>query len=180
MHDLGLLTLRLALGGLLAGHGAQKLFGAFEGEGPEATGEFMEQLGFRPGEQWAITAGLGELTGGALTTLGLASPIGPITTLAPMVVAWVRAHGDKPIWAQRGGGELPATNIAIACALALTGPGRLSVDRIFGIRVPTVVSVLAAAAVTAGIASAMSQPRPAAQPEPQRQPQTAAEPTPTT
>jgi putative oxidoreductase len=172
MHDLGLLTLRLALGGLLAGHGAQKLFGAFEGEGPEATGEFMEQLGFRPGEQWAITAGLGELTGGALTTLGLASPIGPITTLAPMVVAWVRAHGDKPIWAQRGGGELPATNIAIACALA--------VDRIFGIRVPTVVSVLAAAAVTAGIASAMSQPRPAAQPEPQRQPQTAAEPTPTT
>ncbi|TMD43848.1 MAG: DoxX family protein, partial [Chloroflexi bacterium] len=30
-RDLGLLVLRLAVGGLLAGHGSQKLFGWFEG-----------------------------------------------------------------------------------------------------------------------------------------------------
>src|SRR5918999_5393958 len=94
----GLFMLRATAGGLLAGHGAQKLFGAFDGEGPEGTGQFMEKLGLRPGEQWAITAGLGELAGGLLTTLGFLHPIGPITSIAPMAVAWARAHGDKPIW----------------------------------------------------------------------------------
>jgi putative oxidoreductase len=172
MRDLGLLTLRLTLGGLLAGHGAQKLFGAFEGEGPEGTGKFMERLGLRPGEQWAITAGLGELAGGALTTLGFLNPVGPITTLGPMVVAWRRAHGDKPIWAQQGGGELAATNIAIACALILIGPGRLSLDRAFGIRLPAVVGVLTAAGVAAGIASAMSQPQPPQPQQPKAEPAT--------
>ncbi len=42
MRDLGLLILRLTLGGLLAGHGAQKLFGMFEGHGIEGTGGFFE------------------------------------------------------------------------------------------------------------------------------------------
>jgi putative oxidoreductase len=176
MQDLGILTLRLTVGGLLAGHGSQKLFGAFDGGGPEGTGKFMEQLGLRPGEQWAITAGLGEMVGGVLTTLGFLHPVGPITSLAPMAVAWARAHGDKPIWAQQGGGELPATNIAIASALLLTGPGRFSLDHLFGIRLPTVISVLVAAGVAAGVASVLTQPAPPAQPKPQ---ESAVEPAPT-
>src|SRR5439155_1107086 len=80
------------------GHGAQKLFGLFEGHGPEGTGFFFEKLGLRPGKQWAITAGLGETGGGLLTLLGFLQPVGPITTLAPMIVAWGRAHWGKPIW----------------------------------------------------------------------------------
>ena len=39
--DLGLLLLRLVIGGLLVGHGAQKLFGAFGGHGLEGTGGFF-------------------------------------------------------------------------------------------------------------------------------------------
>src|SRR4051794_32593725 len=128
MRDLGLLALRCTLGGLLAGHGSQKLFGAFEGHGIEGTGKFMEQLGLQPGEQWALTAGLGEFAGGMLTTLGFLHPIGPIMTLAPMSVALGRAHWGKPIWITSGGGELPLTNIVIASALILTGPGKLSLD----------------------------------------------------
>jgi putative oxidoreductase len=176
MRDLGLLILRLSVGGFLAAHGSQKLFGTFEGGGPEGTGKFMEQLGFRPGEQWAITAGLGEFAGGMLTCLGFLSPIGPLAGIGPMLVAWFRAHGDKPIFAQQGGGELPVTNIAIASALALTGPGRLSVDRLFGIRLPAVFTVLAAAGVAAGVMSALSQPRPSQQAQPA--PEQATEPEP--
>ena len=44
---LGLSLLRLILGGLYIGHGAQKLFGSFGGHGPDATGAIFESLGLR-------------------------------------------------------------------------------------------------------------------------------------
>ena len=179
MRDLGILILRLTLGGLLAGHGAQKLFGLFEGHGPEGTGQFLEGMGLQPGKQWAITAGLGEMGGGILTALGFLHPVGPITTLAPMVVAWGRAHWGKPIWITSGGAELPATNIAIALALALIGPGRFSLDRMFGIRAHPALAMLVSAGVAAGSLIALSQPRPEPQ-QPQQQPQAQPEPSATT
>ena len=50
MHDLGYLVLRCTMGGLLTGHGAQKLFGWFEGHGLEGTGGFFETaLGLHQG-----------------------------------------------------------------------------------------------------------------------------------
>src|SRR5207245_5216835 len=42
MRDLGLLVLRLTVGGLLAGHGAQKLFGWFGGFGLKGTAGWVE------------------------------------------------------------------------------------------------------------------------------------------
>ena len=47
--DAGLLIVRLVVGLTMAAHGAQKLFGWFGGYGLTGTGNFMEQLGFRPG-----------------------------------------------------------------------------------------------------------------------------------
>src|SRR4051794_9415166 len=134
MKDLGLLALRLVLGGLLTGHGAQKLFGVFDGHGLEGTGDFFEsKLGLEPGREWALAAGLGEFGGGLCTALGFLHPLGPISTIAPMIVAWRRAHAGKPIWTQSGGPELPLTNIGIATALTLIGPGRVSLDHMLGI-----------------------------------------------
>ena len=49
MGNLAALVLRAVLGLLLAGHGSQKLFGWFDGPGPEGTSGFMEMLGLRPG-----------------------------------------------------------------------------------------------------------------------------------
>jgi len=172
MRDLGLLILRMTMGGLLVGHGAQKLFGLFEGHGPEGTGFFFEKLGLRPGKQWAITAGLGETGGGLLTLLGFLQPVGPITTLAPMIVAWGRAHWGKPIWVTSGGGELPLTNMAIALALTLMGPGKYSLDRMLGIRAHPALAMLVSAGVAAGSLIALSQPRPEPQQAPQPQPRT--------
>src|SRR5919201_1225803 len=83
MQDVGLLLLRLTVGGLLAGHGGQKLFGWFSGPGLEGVGGMMEKLGLQPGQRWATIAGCGELGGGLCTALGFMHPVGPISMLAP-------------------------------------------------------------------------------------------------
>ena len=155
MTSFALLLLRAVTGGFLAGHGAQKLFGAFGGRGPEGTARNFEKIGIEPAREWAEIAGATELTGGALTALGLLSPAGPVVSIAPMIVAWRKQHGDKPIWVNQGGAELPATNIAIASALALAGPGALSFDRLFGVRMPWWLSCLVIAATALGVVIAL-------------------------
>src|SRR5437879_3444286 len=169
MIDLALLVLRLATGGLVAGHGAQKLFGWFQGHGLEGTAGFMEKLGLRPGRFQAGLAGATEVGSGMLTAAGLGGPIGPIAMLAPLTVASRTAHRGRPLWATHGGPELAVSYAASATALALAGPGRYSADRLLRIRVPWQIAVVTAA-VTAGavawtILEAQPQP-PAEQPEP--------------
>ncbi len=182
MIDLGLLVPRLVTGPLLAGHGAQKLFGWFGGPGLEGTAAWLESLGFRPRRLWAPVAGLTELLGGILTTLGLFHPLGPLVVYAPMAMAIARVHWGKPIWVASGGAELPVTNMAIATSQALTGPGKFSADYRLGIRVPGVVSLIAGMGVAAGIAYGVattyrppSPPRPTPQQTPREESLTAAE-----
>lgn len=155
MRDLGLLILRMGAGGLLAGHGAQKLFGWFGGHGLQGTGGWLESIGLKPGARWAVAAGGGEFGSGLLTALGLFNPLGPIALIAPMAVATGKVHWNKPIWVSEGGAELPAMNTLVGVALALTGPGRYSLDRMFGIRLPMAFSLLAAGAVAAGAVAAL-------------------------
>ncbi len=161
MRDLGLLILRLTVGGLLSGHGSQKSFGWFGGFGLQGTAGWLESLGMKPGTPWAIGASASEFGGGVLTALGFLYPLGPISTMAAMSMAIAKAHWGKPIWVSEGGAELPVTNIATALALALTGPGRFSLDYVLGIRVPRVVvalfSMAEAGLVIVGI---MSRPTP--------------------
>jgi putative oxidoreductase len=147
MGDLAALLLRLVLGGLLAGHGAQKLFGWFSGPGPEGTAGFMEMLGLKPGRPWAYLAGLSEFGGGVLTTLGLLNPVGPVSVIGSMAMATRKAHWGRPIWVTEGGAELPVLNITASTALILNGPGKYSLDRLFGIRLPAWIAPLGLAIV---------------------------------
>src|SRR4051794_882625 len=149
MTDLALLLLRVVTGGLLMGHGAQKLFGSFGGHGLAGTGQWLESIGLRPGKAWASGAGAGEFGGGLLTVLGLGGPIGPIMTTSAMKMATFKAHAGKPIWVTEGGAELPVVNIAGSTALLLTGPGRYALARLFGIKVPRWLSALVMIGATA-------------------------------
>jgi putative oxidoreductase len=162
MLDLALLVLRLVTGGLLVGHGSQKLFGWFGGHGLRGTAGWLESIGLRPGRPWAIVAGLAEFGGGLLMALGLLSPLGSVGVIAAMTTAWRLAHAGKPIWVTSGGAELPLTNIAVALAVALAGPGAWSLDAALGLRVPSALTAVAAAGAAVGVAAtAWSRPAPA-------------------
>jgi putative oxidoreductase len=136
------LIVRLAQGSLMAGHGAQKLFGSFGGPGLEGTSGFMEMLGMRPGRPWAYMAGLSEFGGGLLTALGLLNPLGPLGIIGSMSMATRKAHRGKPVWVTEGGAELPLLNIAVSTALMIREPDRYSLDRVLGIRLPAWVGPL--------------------------------------
>jgi putative oxidoreductase len=127
---------RVVQGTLMAGHGAQKLFGSFGGPGLEGTSGFMEMLGMRPGRPWAYVAGLSEFGGGVLTALGLLKPLGPLGIIGSMAMATRKAHWDKPIWVTEGGAELPVLNMAISTALMVREPDAYSLDRVLGLRLP--------------------------------------------
>src|SRR5258708_28043737 len=86
-RDLGLLALRVAVGGALFAHGAQKLFGWFGGAGLERTGATFERFGFRPGKLNAIAASLGEAGGGALLPVRLGTPGARAAGAGPMIAA---------------------------------------------------------------------------------------------
>ena len=147
VNDLAPFIVRLAQGSLMAGHGAQKLFGAFNGPGLEGTSGFMEMLGLRPGRPWAFMAGLSEFGGGVLTALGLLNPLGPLGIIASMSMATTKAHWGKPIWVTEGGAELPVLNLAVSTALMLREPDKYSLDRVLGVRLPVWVAPLGLAGI---------------------------------
>ena len=149
--DLGLLFLRLVLGVLLAGHGSQKLFGAFGGYGLDGTGGFFASIGFRPGKPMAAVAGLSELGAGVLLVLGLATPLAGAAVIGTMLVAG-STHAAKGLWVQNGGYELPLVYSSLGAALALTGAGAYSLDALLGLNATLPISL---GAIALGLVSGL-------------------------
>ncbi|MCM3724642.1 DoxX family protein [Neobacillus cucumis] len=128
MINLGLLIIRLVVGALFIGHGAQKLFGWFGGYGLKGTGGWFDSIGMKPGITMALMAGLAELVGGILFALGLLTPLAGIIIAGTMVMAIVKVHAPNGLWATANGYEYNLTLLAIAIAIALIGPGQYAVD----------------------------------------------------
>lgn len=124
--DLGLLVLRVVFGGLFAVHGAQKLFGWFGGRGLDATIEGFDKMGYNPGALFGTLAGLTEFVGGLALLAGLFTPLAAAAILGTMVNAIYIKLGDGLLGS--GGYELALLYAVPAITLALTGPGRLSLD----------------------------------------------------
>ena len=126
--DIGPTLFRGVAGPLFIGHGSQKLWGKFGGHGIEGTGGAFEQLGLRPGERHAKAAGIAEVTGGTLLTLGALTPLAATLVSSTMVTAIRKVHWKQGPWNTEGGWEFPAMIIAAMAALADRGPGSPSVD----------------------------------------------------
>ena len=126
--NLGLLILRLVVGLLFVGHGAQKLFGIWGGHGLAGTAGFFENIGLKPGRLHAAAAGVMEFGGGALLALGLFTPFASVALIAVMTAAVVSVHFPKGLWVTNGGYEYNLVLGSVAFALAAHRRGQL-VDR---------------------------------------------------
>lgn len=124
--DLGLLVLRLAVGGIFVAHGLQHLFGLFHGIGRVGFEHFLATGGYHYPHVLAYVAGGTELAGGALLALGLFTPLaaaGLLAVMANVVVLKWRLGFFLP------GYEFELLLGAAAFALLFAGPGRVSLDR---------------------------------------------------
>ena len=131
--NLGLLILRVIGGLTLAAHGAQKLFGWFEGPGLTKLSQGFEKQGFKPAWLWVCLVILGELGGGLSVAFGFLTPLGAAGMFAAMFMAIFKSHWKNGFWNSKRGLEFPLQLLAIGVAIGLIGPGSYSLDALFGI-----------------------------------------------
>ncbi|WP_329041708.1 DoxX family membrane protein [Streptomyces sp. NBC_00178] len=152
-YDGGLLLLRLAVGLTVAAHGTQKLFGWFGGGGLEGTGQFFTMSGYPSGTTMALIAGLSETLGGLGLVTGLLTPLAGAAVLGTMINALAVKWGGG-FFAPEGV-EYELLLAVAAAGLALTGPGRLAVDRFLPVlrahRLAHGVAAVVLGAVAAGL-----------------------------
>lgn len=123
--DVAALLLRLVLGLMLITHGMNKVAGA---GGLTGTAGWFEALGLRPGIMHARAAAANEIGAGALLTLGLLTPLAVAGFVGLMVVAAFTDHRGKGFFVFKGGWEYVAVVGGAAVAVAVLGPGSVSLD----------------------------------------------------
>ncbi|MEU4098997.1 DoxX family protein [Streptomyces sp. NPDC026673] len=129
--DCGLLLIRLTFGVVMAGHGLQKLFGWFDGQGLAGTAKGFEMLGYSPGKVFAAICGASEFLGGVGLALGLFTPLAAAALIGVMINAMATVAGAHGLWEQQGGIEYNLGITVVALGVAAIGPGRLALDRFF-------------------------------------------------
>jgi len=131
--DVGLLLLRLGVGLPFALHGTQKLFGWFGGGGRRGSADWFASLGFGDGRAATWMAGGGELLGGLGLAVGLLTPLSAAAIAGTMTTAAFVNNAEHGFWSAVKGWELNGYLIVVALAVAVAGPGRLSLDAAFGL-----------------------------------------------
>src|ERR1700722_6122657 len=119
LRDLTLLGARLAVGGGIAAHGAQKALGWFNGPGPDGAAKIMRGFGFHPPERYAAIAAWTEIATGSLLALGVGGPIGSSMLISFMTVTQGCVRLKHGFFAQPGSMEVPL--LYAAAALSFVG-----------------------------------------------------------
>jgi putative oxidoreductase len=130
---LGLFILRIVAGLTIAAHGAQKLFGWFDGPGLEKWTQGVQAQGFKPPQLWTALVILGELGGGLSLALGFLTPLGAAGMVGVMVMAIAKAHWKNGFFNSKRGFEFPLQLLTAAVVIGIAGPGSYSLDALFGI-----------------------------------------------
>ena len=128
--DLALLLVRVTLGAVMIMHGKNHLWGP---GGVEGTARWFASLGFRPAKVHALMSGWGELAAGAALVLGLLTPLACASVIGTMCVAGWAAHRPNGFFIFKDGYEYVLVIGVAALALAILGPGGMSLDSSFGI-----------------------------------------------
>lgn len=117
---LGLLLLRLIIGGAFMMHGWSKIQSPFGWMGPDSPVPSIFQG----------LAALSEFGGGLALILGFLTPLGALGIASTMAVAYKLAHSADP-WIGMGKSyEIVALYFVAAISLIFTGPGKFSLDAI--------------------------------------------------
>jgi putative oxidoreductase len=125
--DVGLLILRLVLGLTLAAHGFNKFFGGGRIPG---TARWFESIGMKPGKFHAAVAATTEVSAGLGLAAGLLTPIPAAGFVALMLVAAWTVHRANGFFIVKEGWEYNLVLAVAAVAVATTGAGRFSLDRV--------------------------------------------------
>jgi putative oxidoreductase len=131
MTPYGLAALRLCVGAVFLAHGAQKLFGVWDGPGLAGTAELFANLGLIPAYPLATLTGLTEFGGGVLLILGGLTRWVALALAIDMGVAVWKVHYLNGFFlnSARGPGvEFNLVLIGALLCLMLSGPGAVSVD----------------------------------------------------
>ena len=128
LTDIALFILRVTIGLLFAAHGAQKLFGWFDGTGFRNHMGMMEKMGFHPSWFWALVNALAEFGGGLLMVLGVLSAIAAAAIISSMLMAIIKVHAPNGFFNKDRGYEFPLTLLVAALTIGLAGPGALALN----------------------------------------------------
>ena len=170
MVALALLILRVVIGLTVAAHGAQKLFGWWDGPGMKGWTGAMNHMRIRPATPWAWMSAFAEFFGGIGLALGLLTPLPSLAIAGSMLVAIALVHWPHGFFTAKGGFEFNLSILAAVAAVAIAGPGAYSLDAALRISFPEpVVLIVGTILLLIGVAVALGTraPEPAAETKPQ-------------
>jgi putative oxidoreductase len=130
--DHSIALVRVVVGLLLMGHGAQKLFGWFGGHGLSGTAGWFDSLAMPMPKGLSVFVGLCELVGGLFFAFGLLTPLAALA-ISAVALGAIAYHWPNGLWVSQNGFEYPLVLLAVAAAVGLAGPGAYALDPIYGI-----------------------------------------------
>lgn len=130
--DVVALLVRMVLGVTMIAHGLNHWLGGGKIEG---TARWFTGLGLRRGTLQAWLSVVTEVGAGALLVLGLLTPLACAAVISVMLVAGLLAHRPNGFFVFKDGYEYVLVLSVVTLALAMLGPGRLSIDAAASIEV---------------------------------------------
>lgn len=129
--DLGLLMLRLTIGGLVVARGVNRIWGR---GGIAASARWFHAHGMEPAPFHAWLTGIGEIASGTTLVLGFLNPLAAAGVVGICAVSLVvrRSHEGFFPSSSRSGYDHVLGLCLVGLAMGAIGPGRWSIDYLIG------------------------------------------------